>query len=105
MVTFVLCVRRLVVKQVEEKQSKELLSQALDLLNKLNWTHAAQYVFLIQRCGPVTFFARIRIRGFVPLTNASGFGSCKMATQNFVKVFLLLLFEVTFTSFFKDKKS
>jgi hypothetical protein len=49
------CVRRLVVKQVEEKQSKELLSQALDLLNKLNWTHAAQYVFLFQCCGSVTF--------------------------------------------------
>ncbi len=56
---------------------------------------------------------RIRIHGCVHLTN--GFGSCyfcqwpsyllvtwRMATKTF---FCLLLFETTFTSFFKDKKS
>jgi hypothetical protein len=75
-------VRRLVVKQVEEKQSKELLSQALDLLNKLNWTHAAQYVF----------FVRIRIRGSVPLTNASGSGSCKIITKKLSLIFFIITF-------------
>ncbi len=53
--------------------------------------------------------ARIRINGSVPLTNGSrsGSGSCYFRhspskTQMFV---CLLLFEGTYTSFFKDKKS
>jgi hypothetical protein len=33
---------RHVVKQVEEKQSKELMLQAVNLLNTINWPHAAQ---------------------------------------------------------------
>ena len=58
---------------------------------------------------------RIRIRGFMPQTNGSecGSGSCyfrhwpsrRQQKTNFEKVFLLITFEVTFTSFFKDKKS
>ncbi len=60
---------------------------------------------------------RIRIRESVPLTNGSGSGSCyfrpwpsrlpKKFRKNlfFPKFFCLLLFEDTFTSFFRDKKS
>ncbi len=53
---------------------------------------------------------RIRIRGSMPLTNGSGFGSCYFRhwpsrRQQKTKFFCLLFFEVTFTSFFKDKKS
>ena len=33
---------RHVVKQLEEKQSRELMLQAVDLLNNINWPHAAQ---------------------------------------------------------------
>jgi hypothetical protein len=56
----------------------------------------------------------IRIRGSMPLTNRSGFGSgsCSLpyvigANKKLIekKVFCLLLFEGIFTSFFKDKKS
>ncbi len=52
---------------------------------------------------------RIRIRGFMPLTNGSGSGSCyfrhwslrcQLKTYYF---FCLLLFEGTFKTFFKDK--
>ncbi len=58
---------------------------------------------------------RIRIRGSVFLNNKSGSGSCyfspvtfMMKTKNIFVLFfglLLILFEGTFTSFFKDKKS
>jgi hypothetical protein len=61
---------------------------------------------------------RIRIRGSVPLTNVSGCDpdrailsvTFKMITKNkkiFVSVFCLfpVLFEATFTSFYKDNKS
>jgi hypothetical protein len=57
----------------------------------------------------------IRIRGSVPQTNGSGFGSCyffvsdlqdgnyqKKIVQRF---FAYLLYEATFSSFFKAKKS
>ncbi len=58
----------------------------------------------------------IWIRGFLPLTNESGFGSgsCyfrywplrrQQKTKFLNKIFCLLLFEGTFTSFFKEKKS
>jgi hypothetical protein len=66
-------------------------------------------------CGSVTFWFRFRIRGSVPLTNGYGFGSgscyfCQ-CTFNRGKKFILfskyfgyyLLFEVTFTQFFRDK--
>jgi len=55
----------------------------------------------------------IRIRGSMPLTNGSGCrsGSCYFHHSSrrqqkiiFWKLFCLLLFEGTFTSFFKDKK-
>jgi hypothetical protein len=58
------------------------------------------------------------IRGSMPLTNGSGSGcgsgscdfrhwpwKCQQKTNFFLKVFCLVLFEGTFTSFFKDKKS
>ncbi len=56
---------------------------------------------------------RIRIRGSMLLTNGSGSGSCyfrhwpsiHQQKTNLKKFFCLLLFEGTFTSFFKDKKS
>jgi hypothetical protein len=57
---------------------------------------------------------RIRIRGSVPLTYGSGFGSCSFRQLParcqqiiilFFYVFCLLLFEGTSTSVFKDKKS
>jgi hypothetical protein len=50
---------------------------------------------------------RIRIRGSIALTNGSGSRSCFFVSdlQDVKKVFCLLLFEGTFTSFFKDKKS
>ncbi len=56
----------------------------------------------------------IRIRGSMPLTNGSGsgcgYGSCYFCHwpsrfQQKTKFFYLLLFEGTFTSFFRDKKS
>ncbi len=56
---------------------------------------------------------RIRSRGSIPLTNGFGFGSCYFRhwpsrcqqKTNFLKKFCcLLLFEDTFTLFFKDKK-
>jgi hypothetical protein len=47
-------------------------------------------------------FVWIQISGSVLLTNGSGSGSCKQATKKF---FCLSLFEGTFTSSFKDKKS
>ncbi len=60
---------------------------------------------------------RIRIRGSMPLTSGSGsgFGSgscyfrtwpsrCQQKTNFWLNFFCLLLFEGTFTSFFKDKK-
>jgi hypothetical protein len=53
----------------------------------------------------------IRIRGSMPLTNGSGsfyfrHGHSRGQTKNkfFLKFFCLLLFEGTFTLFFKDKK-
>ncbi len=58
-------------------------------------------------------FVRIRIRGSMPLTNGSGFRSCffrqwptrRQQKTNLKKLFFcLLLFEGTFTSFFKVKK-
>ncbi len=53
---------------------------------------------------------RIRTRKSIPLTNGSGcrFASCYFSqwhSRHQQKVFCLLLFEGTFTSFFKDKKS
>ncbi len=62
----------------------------------------------------------IRIRGSMPLTNGSGSGSdpdpgscyfrhwpsrCQQKTNFLTQFFCLLLFEATFTSFFKDKMS
>ncbi len=58
----------------------------------------------------------IRIRGSMPLTNGSGCGSgsfyfhhwpsrCQQKTYFKKKFFCMLLFEGTFTSFFKGKKS
>jgi len=41
-----------VLKQVEEKQSRELLTQVVELLNGLNWTHAAQ---ILERSLPAKF--------------------------------------------------
>ncbi len=68
------------------------------------------------QCKPVLrihdIFVWIRIR--IPLTNGSGRGSCyfrhwpsrcQQKTNFKKKFFYLLLFEGTFTSFFKDKKS
>ncbi len=57
----------------------------------------------------------VRFRGSMPLTNGSGFGSgsfyfhhrpsrCQQET-NLKKFFCIILFEGTFTSFFKGKKS
>jgi hypothetical protein len=61
---------------------------------------------------------RIWIRGSIPLTNGSGSGCgsgsfyfhhwpprSQQKTNFFYKFFCILLFEGTFTSFFKDKKS
>jgi hypothetical protein len=55
---------------------------------------------------------RIRIRGSMPLTNGSGScyfrqwpSRCQQETNFFSQFFCLLLFECTFTSLFKDKKS
>ncbi len=58
------------------------------------------------------FFVRIQIRGSMPLTNGSGFGSCyfrhwtsrrQQKSNLFKKFFYLLLFEGAFTSFSKNK--
>ncbi len=50
---------------------------------------------------------RIRIRGSIPLTYGSGSCSFRQWRSRYQQVFLLtvLLFEGTFTSVFKDKKS
>jgi len=62
----------------------------------------------------ILVWIQIRIRGSVPLTQTSGFGSgpdpailsviFKMATQKFfyLSFFGFLVFEATFTSFFKE---
>ncbi len=49
----------------------------------------------------------IRIRGSMPLTNGSGSGSPdpSIFIIDLLYIFCILLFEVAFTSFFKDKKS
>ncbi len=58
----------------------------------------------------INYSKRIRIRGSIPRTNGPWFGSCNFRhwcqqKTIFSKLFCLLLFEGTSTSFFKDKKS
>ncbi len=66
-------------------------------------------------CGSMTFWCGSG-SGSMPLTNGSGFGSgsfffrhkpsrCQQKTNLKKKFFCILLFEGTFKSFFKDKKS
>ncbi len=68
------------------------------------------------RIHDILVWIRIRIRGSMSLTYGSGFGSgfcyfrhwpsrCQQKTNFFNEKFCLLLFEGTFTSFFKDKKT
>jgi hypothetical protein len=65
----------------------------------------------VLRIHDILLWIRIRIRGSMPLTN--GFGFCyfrhrpsrRQLNTNKKKFFCLLLFEGTFTSFFKVKKS
>ncbi len=64
------------------------------------------------RIHDIVVWIRIRIRGSMPLTNGSGswirillFSSLTFKNHQKTNFFFLLLFEGTFTSFFKDKKS
>ncbi len=64
------------------------------------------------RIHDILVWIRIRIRGSMPLTNGSGSfyfhhwpSRCQQKTNFFKKFFCTVLFEDTFSSFFKDKKS
>jgi hypothetical protein len=70
----------------------------------------------VSRIHDILGWIRIRILGSMPLTNGFGSGSwscyirhwhsrCQQKTNFLTQFFCLLFFEVTFTSFFKDKKS
>ncbi len=68
----------------------------------------------VLRIHDILGWIRIRIRGCMPLTNGSGSGSFylrhwpsrwQQKTNFFTQFFLLMSFEATFTSFFKDKSS
>jgi hypothetical protein len=80
---------------------------------ELRWIQVLESVFRIHGILVwIRIWIRIRIRGSMPLTNGSG--SCyfrhrpsryQHKTNLKIKFFCLLLLEVTFTSFFIDKKS
>ncbi len=78
------------------------------------WMWDISNCLAVLRIHDILVWIRIRIHGSMPLTNGSGSGSCyfhhwpsrrKQKTNFLKKVFCLLLFEGTFTSFFKDNKS
>jgi hypothetical protein len=62
------------------------------------------------RIHDILVWIRIRTRGSMPLTNGSGYGFIDLQDANKKlifknKFFFVILFEGTFASFFKDKKS
>ncbi len=66
----------------------------------------------VLRIHDILGWIRIRILGSMPLTNGSGScyirhwpSRCQQKTNFWTQFFCLLLFEATFISFFKDKKS
>ncbi len=65
----------------------------------------------VLRIHAILMWIRIRIRGSLPLTDGSGFGSRSFYFHHWPSRrpqktnICILLFEGTFTSFFKDKKS
>jgi hypothetical protein len=90
---------------------------------QINFADLTPYLLFNLRLSAVLRFHDIlmwiQIRGSMPLTNGSGFGSgCGSGSSIFIidiedankklfykKFFCILLFEGTFTSYFKDKKS
>jgi hypothetical protein len=81
------------------------LTQRTSILRSSQAKRYAGY-FPVLQIHDILVWIRIRIRGSMPLTNGSGSGSCFFFRHEpRQKFFCLLLFEGTFTSFFKDKKS
>jgi hypothetical protein len=78
----------------------------MEVLKDVQWVPVPYLTWAM--LGIRDILVRIRIRGFIPLINESGSGSCYFRQKLYflLRFLFITFFEATFqTFFFKDKKS